>query len=351
MAEFYMTARTQRATEIFASDPDLLARFNQLNHSSSNDLLLSGKPYLTSCRPNDTLIAQQMFAMPPAVQQRIAQTYLHYEDYTLPLAQTIDEHIKPVMDRIELHGLPAVAATLSLASEHSSALQKALIKYQVALEELHQSNLVKRGVSGARARGGYNALITAKEAAARLAYSELITRFQAQLNRYAALNKASRTKTSLANVDRSIHVATSGRDMNGSSAGSQRTAKTLQVTSSQQVMALNNYARYTRVLGNGAIVLDAGFRVNKVMDAHSSGRDATRVAITEGAGLSASIATGAIIGKTAISIGIGLAVGPVGWVIIIGTGIYAGYQLSKTSDEFAKEYSGVTYDRIMRMSK
>lgn len=46
-----------------------------------------------------------------------------------------------------------------------------------------------------------------------------------------------------------------------------------------------------------------------------------------------------------------MTVGPVGWIVIIGTGIFAGYQLSKTSDEFAKEYSGVTYDRIMRMRK
>ena len=218
MAEFYIATRAQRASDIFASDPDLLARFNEFNRTNTMDMLVPGKPYLTSCGPNDTFISGHMSAMPLAAQQRIAQTYSRYEEYTLPIAQTVDE-------RIELHGLPAAAAAISLAGEQSSALQKALIKYQVALEDLHQSSQAKSAVSGARARGAHNPLIAAKEAAVRAAHADLITRFQAQLKRYAALNKASNTKTSLANVDRSINVAKSGRNMHGNSAGSQRTSE------------------------------------------------------------------------------------------------------------------------------
>ncbi|SNY44505.1 hypothetical protein SAMN06297280_0744 [Arsukibacterium tuosuense] len=289
-----------------------------------------------------------MSAMPLAAQQRIAQTYSHYEEYTLPIAQTVDEHIKPVMERIELHGLPAAAAAISLAGEQSSALQKALIKYQVALEDLHQSSQAKSAVSGARARGAHNPLVAAKEAAVRAAHADLITRFQAQLKRYAALNKASNTKTSLANVDRSINVAKSGRNMHGNSAGSQRTANTLQVSTSQQVVALNNYARYSRILGNGAIVIDAGFRVNKVNNVYASGGDGTREAIVQSAGLSASVITGVGVGKLAVSIGIKLALGPVGWVCLIGVGLYAGYNLSKHADESAQNFFGKRYDQITR---
>jgi hypothetical protein len=346
MAEFYIALRAQRASEIFASDPDLLARFNELNHTGRAGILVPGKPYLTSCGPNDAFIAGQMSAMPLAVQQRIAQTHSHYEDYTLPIAQTIDEHIKPVMERVELYGLPAVAATMALAAEQSSALQKALIKYQIALQDLHQANLDKRGISGARSRGAHNPVISAKEAVVRQTHTELLQRFQAQLQRYAALNKASKTKNTLANVKRSIDVANSGRNMHGSTPGSQRTANSLQVSTSQQVVALNNYARYSRILGNGTIIIDAGFRVNKVVGAHNSGADATRVAITEGAGFAASLVTGVGVGKVAVGIGIKLALGPVGWIVLIGAGLYAGYKLSKTMDSSFKDMSGWGYDVI-----
>lgn len=351
MAEFYIATRAQRASDIFASDPDLLARFNEFNRSSTMDMLVPGKPYLTSCGPNDTFISGHMSAMPLAAQQRIAQTYSHYEEYTLPIAQTVDEHIKPVMERIELHGLPATAAAISLASEQSSALQKALIKYQVALEDLHQASQAKSAVSGARARGAHNPLIAAKEAAVRAAHADLIMRFQAQLKRYAALNKASSTKTTLANVDRSINVAKSGRNMHGNSAGGQRTANTLQVSTSQQVVALNNYARYSRILGNGAILVDIGFRANRVKGVSANGGDGTREFVVQSAGLSASLVTGIGVGKLAVGIGIKLALGPVGWVCLIGAGIYAGYNLSKTTDEFAKEFAGIKYDQVKRMRR
>ena len=351
MAEFYIAPRAQRASDIFASDPDLLARFNELNRTSSTSTLVPGKPYLTSCSPNDSFISGHMSAMPLAAQQRIAQTYSHYEGYTLPIAQTVDEHIKPVMERIERYGLPAVAATVSLASEQSSVLQQALIKYQLALEDLHQSGLAKRAVNGARAKGAHNALIAAKEAAARLAHEELMQRFQAQLQRYAALNKASSTKTSLANVDRSIAVAKDGRNMHGNSAGSQRTANTLQVSTSQQVIALNNYARYSRILGNGAIVIDIGFRASKVRGATANGGDGTREFVIQSAGLTASVGTGLVVAKLAAGIGIKLALGPVGWVVLIGFGIYAGYNASKATDEFAQEYFGAKYDKITRMRR
>ncbi len=346
MAEFYIATRAQRASEIFASDPDLLARFNEFNRSSTMNMLVPGKPYLTSCGPNDTFISGHMSAMPLAAQQRIAQTYSHYEDYTLPIAQTVDEHIKPVLDRIEHYGLPAAAATIALAGEQSSALQKALIKYQVALEDLHQASQAKSAVSGARARGAHNPLIAAKEAAVRAAHADLIERFQAQLKRYAALNKASRTKTTLANVDRSINVAKNGRNMHGTSAGSQRTANTLQVSTSQQVIALNNYARYSRILGNGAIVVDIGFRANRVKGVSANGGDGTREFVVQSAGLTASIGTGLVVGKVAAGIGLKLALGPVGWVVLIGVGLYAGYNLSKNMDDTFQDISGWGYDVV-----
>lgn len=346
MAEFYIATRAQRASDVFASDPDLLARFNEFNRSSTMDILVPGKPYLTFCGPNDSFISGHMSAMPLAAQQRIAQTYSHYEDYTLPIAQTVDEHIKPVMERIELHGLPATAAAIALAGEQSSALQKALIKYQVALEDLHQSSLAKRAVTGARARGAHNPLIAGKETVARAAHADLIERFQAQLQRYAALNKSSRTKTTLANVNRSVNVAKNGRNMHGISSGSQRTVKTLQVSTSKQVIALNNYARYSRILGNGAIFIDAGFRVNKVNNVIASGGDGTREAIVQSAGLTTSFGTGLVVGKVAAGIGIKLALGPVGWIVLIGVGLYAGYNLSKNMDNTFQDISGWGYDVV-----
>lgn len=38
-------------------------------------------------------------------------------------------------------------------------------------------------------------------------------------------------------------------------------------------------------------------------------------------------------------------------VLLIGAGLYAGYNFSKTTDEFAKEYFGTKYDQMTRMRR
>lgn len=43
-------------------------------------------------------------------------------------------------------------------------------------------------------------------------------------------------------------------------------------------------------------------------------------------------------------VGIAIAMGPVGWVILIGAGLAAGYAAGKAGDSFGQLISGAVYD-------
>jgi hypothetical protein len=68
--------------------------------------------------------------------------------------------------------------------------------------------------------------------------------------------------------------------------------------------------------------------------------------VTETTGFGAGTALGAYVGGATITAGVGIAIatGPVGWVILIGVGLMSGYGASKIGDEAGKYLSSLAYD-------
>ncbi len=68
--------------------------------------------------------------------------------------------------------------------------------------------------------------------------------------------------------------------------------------------------------------------------------------MVETTGFGAGTAAGLYVGAKTVALGTGiaLALGPVGWVILIGVGIGAGYAAGKTGDYVGQWFSGQVYD-------
>ena len=73
----------------------------------------------------------------------------------------------------------------------------------------------------------------------------------------------------------------------------------------------------------------------------------------ETASFGASTAAGLFVGTKVMTLGAGLAIaaGPVGWVILIGVGLAAGYGAAKFGDETFRIISSSIYDRNLGSNK
>ena len=90
------------------------------------------------------------------------------------------------------------------------------------------------------------------------------------------------------------------------------------------------------------IALDAGIRMGNVYMGYKAGNNGQRTAAIEAIGYGLGIATGTKV--LTAGMGIALALGSVGWVILIGVGIGAGYVAGKTVDNIEKWGARNLYD-------
>ena len=130
-------------------------------------------------------------------------------------------------------------------------------------------------------------------------------------------------------------------------AGRGRKARRLHVANGAQASRIALLARGTRYAGNGLILLDAGIRVQKVRGAYDSGGDWQRQAVLETTGFGFGGAAGLFVGNSVVSglTTLGLAVTPVGWVVMIGLAATIGFGAAYYADKKAKSVAGLIYDR------
>ncbi|KXO07088.1 hypothetical protein AKG98_2656 [Moritella sp. JT01] len=122
-------------------------------------------------------------------------------------------------------------------------------------------------------------------------------------------------------------------------------SKVINLTNTQEVTKLKNLGKGITFAGNGLLVLDAGFRVNKVLDAKENGADWQKNMVQETAGFGFGGALGIFVGEGAVGIAsVFLASTPLGWAIMIGIGLGAGYYASKAGDSLGQAISGAVYD-------
>lgn len=341
MAEFYFPRTSERAEQLFAGQPDLLAQYQKLSNRTDN-MLLPHQPYLMSCAPGDehTLQALTRFSHPEL--QRLQQIAAEYDDATLAIAYVTEEQINPVIKLLDEYGTTAAGAMLAAANSKYTTFQRSILRYQLALLDVHNASQAKAQASGARTRGAHNAVIAAKEAHAKRMHADMVQRFQAQLQRYQANLKSSASRSALLNVERGINVARSGRN-------NQRTGQTLRFANSQQVATAQRFVQGTDLVGRGVLVLDFGLRTNKVNTAYRTGGDASRMAVTQYSGFVFNAGTGYFVAAGAKALGMALVLGPVGWVVLIGAAAVVGFTAATWMDNKAQDVSGKIYDSTRQL--
>ena len=110
---------------------------------------------------------------------------------------------------------------------------------------------------------------------------------------------------------------------------------------------MDRLARSIRYAGNGLIALDAGLRVRNIHESYQRNDNWQRQFALEATGFGVGGASGILVGKATVGAltMIGLGATPAGWVVIIGTGVLAGYSAATKMDRFGKWLANLVWNR------
>ena len=224
--------------------------------------------------------------------------------------------------------MPGWSGRATVAEARLTGFQKALLNYQKTL-------LALRGHKG----NGHaaNATKAQLEHAVRLKYKLLQMRYRAEIAKFVSAAEIGKNRGGpLTSADRGVTLAGGGRRH-----------RRLYVANSAQASRLALLAQGTRYAGNGLILLDAGIRVQKVHGMYNNGGDWQRQAVLETTGFGVGGAAGLLAGQGVIAgiTALGLAVTPVGWVVMIGVAAAAGFGAGYVMDQVGKDTAAWVYDR------
>lgn len=341
MAEILLNTRPQHTNTLFSNsafaNKDWQQQFYRSNRNIVADILQPYQPYMLNSGAADTHdFYNQMCTIPPQQRELIGHTVESIgSDNTLALAAMYEEHIYP---HLKADGVTFSGAMTGALSESRGNLLKSMKDYEKTLLDILE----------ARKNKADRVKLQGLEQRARLQHAKLQQTFEFQLQRHAANYQSPRARSALASAERGINIARSGR-INSS------TIAKLEITKSGDVKALRNMASRASYLGNGLIAVDAGFRVQSVLDTKHNGGDYHRAAVQEITGFGMGTAAGIAGAKAGFSAGIIVAakVGaalswtPAGWIILAGAGVAAlgaGFVAAYTMDRFGKGIAGAAYD-------
>lgn len=325
MPEVFFPSQTLNPTELFGSGHPILAKLPHQNALNCN-ALNANMPYClaqTYAHPESKTITQTLAAMPEKPKQNLMCTIDHVGNFTTTLAAFYDEHLA----FFNLSSTTGIVGAGTTASEtRLSGFQKALVDYQNTLVALNKEKGIGRGPSTARSH---------LKAKVRVAYDKLQLRYQAELNKLATPGSLGKNRgNALSSADRGIALA-------------QRRGRRINVANTKQAIQLAQLSKGISYAGKGLVVLDAGIRANGVYSTYKTGGDWQREAAIQTTAYGAAGAAGLGAGQAVVygltAIGLGLT--PVGWVVMIGIGITAGFGLAYLADEQAKTFAGRVWDR------
>lgn len=310
-----------------------------LDNPHIKTVIPKGTPFLLRDDYNDpawkvdldsTSIINRLRTIAPSEQCTIADINASFgSDMLVALAGFHQGKIKPLLAALNNY---AQNESLGWSGAAATAMQsrldgfgKAVIKHHIALNELHKGFAAKLP----------RIEIMRLESTVKSTIKTLNVSFQTELNRYFP-HSAGRRGTIMTNADRAIGMAKGAK-----------TYQPLSIASGAQFSQVLNFSKVANYAGKGALIFDAGIRINGVRADKAAGNDWQRKAVMEttgfGLGAAAGVFTGsAIIGST---VGIALMATPVGWVFVIGAGITAGYFAAKKADFFGQGVAGAIYDR------
>lgn len=273
--------------------------------------------------PESKIITQTLGNLPESSRNNLMCTIDTFGDLTPTLAAFYDKHLAffNLQNSAGLVGAGTTASETRLKGFH-----KALKNYQSALQALHNHKGTGRGPSATNA---------ALKGRVKATYSELQLQYHAELNKFASSGSLGKNRgNALASADRGITLA-------------QRRGRGIHVASTTQAVQISRMATGISYTGKGLIALDAGIRINGVHNTYKQGGNWQREAAVQSAGFIAGTSAGVLTGKAVIAgltvIGLGLT--PVGWVVLIGVGVGAGFGAAYMVDGLAQKGAGRLYDK------
>ena len=206
-------------------------------------------------------------------------------------------------------------ALVGIAENRLTAFGKLVTEYQKVLESIRNASLNKAS----------KAEILKLEQRATNLNKTLNIRFKSEITKY--FNKAGQKGSAWTNVQRGINQAKSGR-----------LRSQVDLTSHNNFRLLKNYTKIAKGTGIIGIGVDAGFRMANVYDKYQAGGNWQKSAVIETAAFGGASAGGMILGGYAVTWALGLTIAatPVGWVILIGAGLAAGYTGAVAGDSVAR---------------
>lgn len=324
MPEIFFPSQTIPTHAFFGEDNPALANLAR-NNSLKCDALTANMPYClaqSGAHPESKLITQTLSNMPEAARNNLMCTIDSFGDLTPTLAAFYDKHLA-FFNLQNSAGLVGAGATASEA--RLSGFQKALKNYQDALQALHNHKGPGRGPSAANA---------ALKSRVRATYSQLQLQYHAELNKLASPGSLGKNRgNALASADRGITLA-------------QRRGRGINVASTTQAVQISRMATGISYTGKGLIALDAGIRINGVHNTYKQGGNWQREAAIQATGFGAGGATGLFVGSKVVAglTAIGLGLTPVGWIVIIGIGLAAGFGAAYAMDSGGKKLAATIWD-------
>ncbi|UZJ46019.1 hypothetical protein OOT55_08210 [Marinimicrobium sp. C6131] len=325
MSEFFFPHQHVPAKDLFAAgDQEAIDRFLQQNAECRSGLY-AHSPYCEGYGGvQDSFILNQLHQIPSSHREQLSCAIDEFGDDTHIIAEFYDRHLAN-LDLEATSTLVGAGATAS--GQRLTRFQRLLIDYQAALIKLNEYKYAGRAGMASKVE---------LEAMARRKYATMARQYRAELNSIARPEfRNSNRGHILNNADRGITLARHHR------------RSKLSIDNVAQVQRLDRLARGVRFAGNGVLVLDAGVRLHSVHDSYQRNENWQRELALETTGFGFGGATGLWAGKGTVAAltALGLGSTPVGWVVMIGVGITAGFFAAKEGDSWGRQIAAWLFDR------
>ncbi|WP_282167280.1 hypothetical protein [Shewanella japonica] len=338
------STQSRASLPIDANDLEQVKAFRTNNPHILGNFLPAGTPFVLptdktqavqQSRPDLACALSEVYNWPSQSQRKVAQMNNFFGDEQLQaIAAVYEKEIKPYVATARemtegnvdsLTGLGAGATAIAAKEGRLSSFGKAIFKYQTALIDIHHAS---------KNKANKTTLIKLGQIA-KAAHLDLNEKFAREVKHFSGVVKANKRGNIWSSAERGSNIARSSRN-----------TSRLRLTSLSGIRSIRGLEMASDIAGKGIIALDAGIRADSVYNDYKAGKDWQRSAVVETTGFGAGTAAGLYVGAKTVALGTGiaLALGPVGWVILIGVGIGAGYAAGKTGDYVGQWFSGQVYD-------
>jgi len=277
--------------------------------------------------PGSGIVTQQFNTLPMTARQNLDQCVADYGEEVHALAEFYERHLAnfELPSPADVNGVAGVG--VAAAQGRTTNFQNALIQYQAALIKLHRHNKVGR-VAGAQK-------IQLRQKVTD-AYDRLNRHYAQEMRRIIPTQHRNRNRgTALSNAERGITLAERNR------------GRGIHVADMHEGQKVSRFAQALRYSGRGIVVLDVGFRGQRVRSEYKNGGEWERELAVQTGGLVGSVGGGSLGANVALTAGrLALAATPMGWAVVIGSSIAIGAVAAYQGDKALQGMFGKIWDSL-----